>query len=100
MVQGSFCTTGCEFTRLLAILQQLSLSAVRLHFQNGLRYPHEDGEQEDIVGCLHALDLHPGLTTTHRVPTGHKLKYVRSVLQTVGQFLMACNKVSHTETCL
>lgn len=59
MVQGSFCTTGCEFTRLLAILQQLSLSAVRLHFQNGLRYPHEDGEQEDIVGCLHALGFTP-----------------------------------------
>lgn len=94
MVRGSFCSTGCEFTRLLAILQQLSLSAVRHHFQNEVRYLHEDWEQEDAVGCLHDVDFQP------RVPTGHKLKYVRSLLQIIGQFLMICNEVSLTETCL
>lgn len=102
MVWGSFCTTGCEFTRLLAILQQLSLSAVRHHFQKAVRYLHEDWEQEDTVGCLHALDFHPSLATVgaHRVPTGQKLKYEKPVLQIIGEFLMIYNEVSHAETCL
>lgn len=97
MVQGSFCTTECEFTRLLGILQQRSHSAVRHRVQNGVRNPQEDCEQEDAVECLHALNLHPSLPT-HRVPFVHKLKYVRSALQAVRQFLMICNRMSHTET--
>lgn len=42
MVQGGFCITECEFTRLLSILQQSSYSVVMHHFQSGVTYPQED----------------------------------------------------------
>lgn len=85
MVQGIFSSAECEFTRLLSILQQLSLSAVTHHFQNGARYPQEDCAQEDIVECLYALNLHPSLPA-HRTPFAYKSKSVRLVLQVIGQF--------------
>lgn len=70
MVQGSFCITECEFTRLLSILQQSSYSVVMHRFQNGVMYLQEDCTQDDIVECLHILNLHPSLPT-HRVRFVH-----------------------------